>query len=257
MDQVAPHLFRPGGDRAAIPAWKDKLKLSTRRVRLLALYTPDVLKTLQDGDTKERDEVEALLTAGHSAVDASADRMPPTTQPAADRRRPTASRSTGMTRSTACGWTCSGTRWSTPSRITTATSATSTLALGGLNGVRGRRQHQRPGKGLPRTWPIRSRKRRSSRRSMTRSPPTIRPARPTPSSMALRTTLTHDQDGESRHRQHARRSARQRICRRRFRQARSVHQHDLAAATWRNSTRPRRANSAASASRSRATTTAT
>src|SRR6202000_2380879 len=43
----------------ALPVWKDKLKLSTRRVRLLALYTPEVLKTLQEGDSKERDEVEA------------------------------------------------------------------------------------------------------------------------------------------------------------------------------------------------------
>jgi carboxyl-terminal processing protease len=45
----------------ANPEWKDKLKLVTRRVRLLALYTPDVLKHLQDGDVKERDEVETLL----------------------------------------------------------------------------------------------------------------------------------------------------------------------------------------------------
>ena len=59
----------------AIPDWKDKLKLSTRRVRLLALYTPDVLKTLQDGDSKERDEVEALLRAAAATQ--------PTTQPAA------------------------------------------------------------------------------------------------------------------------------------------------------------------------------
>jgi carboxyl-terminal processing protease len=45
----------------AVPEWKDKLKLSTRRVRLLALYTPDVLKNMQEGDQKERDEVDALL----------------------------------------------------------------------------------------------------------------------------------------------------------------------------------------------------
>jgi carboxyl-terminal processing protease len=53
----------------AVPQWKDKLKLATRRVRLLALYTPEVLKNLQEGDQKERDEVEALLK--------------PTTQPSA------------------------------------------------------------------------------------------------------------------------------------------------------------------------------
>ena len=53
----------------AVPQWKDKLKSATRRVRLLALYTPDVLRHMQDADQKERDEVDALLS--------------PTTQPAA------------------------------------------------------------------------------------------------------------------------------------------------------------------------------
>jgi carboxyl-terminal processing protease len=43
------------------PLWKDRLKLTTRRVRLLALYTPDVLKSLQEGESKDRDEVDALL----------------------------------------------------------------------------------------------------------------------------------------------------------------------------------------------------
>ena len=43
------------------PLWKDRLKLATRRVRLLALYTPDVLKKLQESEVKERDEVDALL----------------------------------------------------------------------------------------------------------------------------------------------------------------------------------------------------
>src|SRR6185437_9579976 len=59
----------------SIPMWKDKLKLATRRVRLLALYTPEVLKTLQEGDTKERDEVEALLKPAATTQ--------PATQPAA------------------------------------------------------------------------------------------------------------------------------------------------------------------------------
>lgn len=43
------------------PVWKEKLKLATRRVRLLAVYTPDVFKALQESETKERDEVEQLL----------------------------------------------------------------------------------------------------------------------------------------------------------------------------------------------------
>ena len=52
----------------AAPSWKDKLKLATRRVRLLAMYTPDILKALQESETKDREEVEQLLH--------------PTTQPA-------------------------------------------------------------------------------------------------------------------------------------------------------------------------------
>jgi hypothetical protein len=52
----------------AQPLWKDELKLATRRVRLLALYTPEVLRKLQEGEVKDRAEIEALLN--------------PTTQPA-------------------------------------------------------------------------------------------------------------------------------------------------------------------------------
>jgi len=43
------------------PVWKEKLKLATRRVRLLAVYTPDVFKALQESESKDRDEVEQLL----------------------------------------------------------------------------------------------------------------------------------------------------------------------------------------------------
>ncbi len=57
-----------GSIEPAVPLWKSKLKLATRRVRLLALYTPDLLKSMQEGDSKERDEVDHLLH--------------PTTQPA-------------------------------------------------------------------------------------------------------------------------------------------------------------------------------
>jgi hypothetical protein len=52
----------------SVPTWKDKLKVATRRVRLLAMYTPDELKSLQESETAERDAVEQLLH--------------PTTQPA-------------------------------------------------------------------------------------------------------------------------------------------------------------------------------
>jgi len=43
------------------PLWKERLKLATRRVRLLALYTPDVLKSLQESESKENEEVAALI----------------------------------------------------------------------------------------------------------------------------------------------------------------------------------------------------
>lgn len=45
----------------ANPLWKERLKAVTRRVRLLALYTPENLKALQEGDAKDRDEARALL----------------------------------------------------------------------------------------------------------------------------------------------------------------------------------------------------
>ena len=41
--------------------WKEHLKTSTRRIRLLALYTPENLKKIQEQDAKEREEVEAIL----------------------------------------------------------------------------------------------------------------------------------------------------------------------------------------------------
>jgi carboxyl-terminal processing protease len=44
-----------------VPEWKDKLKLATRRIRLLALYTPGGIKALQDGESKEREEVDQLI----------------------------------------------------------------------------------------------------------------------------------------------------------------------------------------------------
>jgi carboxyl-terminal processing protease len=52
----------------AKPEWKDKLKLATRHIRLIALYAPDQLKEIQESDSKEREQVDALIH--------------PTTQPA-------------------------------------------------------------------------------------------------------------------------------------------------------------------------------
>ncbi len=60
----------------ATPEWKDKLKLATRRIRLLAVYTPGGIKALQDGEAKERDAVDKLI---HPSTQPSA-----TTKPAKD-----------------------------------------------------------------------------------------------------------------------------------------------------------------------------
>ena len=57
-----------------VPDWKEHLKTSTRRIRLLALYTPENLKKIQEADVKEREEVDAILKP-----DAK-----PTTKPAMD-----------------------------------------------------------------------------------------------------------------------------------------------------------------------------
>jgi len=43
------------------PEWQEQLKLATRRVRLLAMYTPDQLKVLGEVESKEREEADALL----------------------------------------------------------------------------------------------------------------------------------------------------------------------------------------------------
>jgi carboxyl-terminal processing protease len=46
------------------PLWKEKLKLATRRIRLLAQYTPDTLKALQEAEVAERRPVDELLNPG-------------------------------------------------------------------------------------------------------------------------------------------------------------------------------------------------
>src|SRR5438477_8593764 len=45
----------------AVPQWKDRLKLATRRIRLLALYTPSELKAVQEVEIKSRKEVDKIL----------------------------------------------------------------------------------------------------------------------------------------------------------------------------------------------------
>jgi carboxyl-terminal processing protease len=50
-----------GSLEPANPLWKDKLKLTLRHVRLIALYAPDELKVLQEAESKDHDGVDALL----------------------------------------------------------------------------------------------------------------------------------------------------------------------------------------------------
>ena len=71
-----------------IPTWKDRLHLTTRRVRLLAMYVPDELKKIQDSEARERNEVDALIkptTQPTTQPMASANGKPtPATDPADD-----------------------------------------------------------------------------------------------------------------------------------------------------------------------------
>jgi carboxyl-terminal processing protease len=53
--------------------WKEKLKDVTRRVRLIATYNPDLYKSTLDGETKEREQIDALVNP---------DTHKPTTKPA-------------------------------------------------------------------------------------------------------------------------------------------------------------------------------
>ena len=57
-----------------VPEWKEKLKTSSRRVRLLAMYIPDELKKIQKAESAEREAVDAILSTTAE----------PTTKPAKD-----------------------------------------------------------------------------------------------------------------------------------------------------------------------------
>jgi carboxyl-terminal processing protease len=50
-----------GAIEPANPQWKERLKTATRRIRLLAVYAPDVFKQLQETEAKEREEVDLLV----------------------------------------------------------------------------------------------------------------------------------------------------------------------------------------------------
>ena len=64
-----------GSVEPANPAWKEELKQATRRIRLLALYAPDYLKSSQKADSAEREAVAELLKPATQ----------PSTQPVAEK----------------------------------------------------------------------------------------------------------------------------------------------------------------------------
>lgn len=68
----------------ANPEWKDRLKTATRRIRLLALYTPDTLKAYQETESKTREAVEKLLKTDDKPGAKTATTKPTTTASAED-----------------------------------------------------------------------------------------------------------------------------------------------------------------------------
>jgi carboxyl-terminal processing protease len=67
----------------AKPVWKDKLKLATRRIRLVAEYTPDQFKAIQEAESKERDAADALINPPlNPQTTQTVSLMAPTTQSA-------------------------------------------------------------------------------------------------------------------------------------------------------------------------------
>ncbi len=81
--------MRVWGDLASIeemsPEWKNRLKDATRRVRLLAVYTPEVLDELRQSTQEEREAVDKLLKQNRPAADEpEAEAQKPAEEPAED-----------------------------------------------------------------------------------------------------------------------------------------------------------------------------
>jgi carboxyl-terminal processing protease len=70
-----------GGIFPEAAEWKNRLKMATLRVRLLAVYAPDQLRKLQEAEGKDREAAEALLKAATQPSLASATTLPSATQP--------------------------------------------------------------------------------------------------------------------------------------------------------------------------------
>ena len=92
---------------------------------------PSRSRRLQEADSKDRDEAKALLEKADKDKkdgDKPADAKKEDEEAATRRSTTTASASTGARRSAASAWTCSGTRWSTPRKTTSARPATRSSA---------------------------------------------------------------------------------------------------------------------------------
>ncbi|HEX4123385.1 MAG TPA: S41 family peptidase, partial [Tepidisphaeraceae bacterium] len=63
----------------AVPLWKDKLKATTRREQLLALYTPELYRKLVEAEFAQGEKIQALLMP--TTRPASAANVGPTTKP--------------------------------------------------------------------------------------------------------------------------------------------------------------------------------
>jgi carboxyl-terminal processing protease len=70
-----------GGIFPEAAEWKNRLKMATLRVRLLAVYAPDQLRKLQDAESKDRQAAEDLLKASTQPSLAAATTQPSTTRP--------------------------------------------------------------------------------------------------------------------------------------------------------------------------------
>jgi carboxyl-terminal processing protease len=78
----------------ADPQWKDDLKLVTRRIGALALYTPDVARSLVDSEVKDRQAAQLVLHPATQPAEAAALQDPlktgvaaPTTAPAEEQAK--------------------------------------------------------------------------------------------------------------------------------------------------------------------------
>lgn len=67
----------------ATPEWKDKLKVATRRIRLLAMYNPEEFRKIQELESNDRETIDVFIKATTQPTTRPAPKS--TTKPAEDR----------------------------------------------------------------------------------------------------------------------------------------------------------------------------